>query len=631
MARSARRRRSALALLCAIVTCACPSSAGAQQAPPGVVTAIRDSASDRTGTGKLTFAPGQRFDDIPFLDLVSYEGEWKDGRANGQGLLLFTPTTSGGYLSRPGETKTNYYLGEFRDGRPSGEGKLVLHEWTNERTITGMFGREQMVFAVDGQDRAVVTRLKGDTTRLLVRLMQYPNVAALLPSRIFFGEVTQGAITGDWVDVPWYESGEKMSRGGFGRFTEQTFDDGGTSSCTHEPRPADPADLTQMLFGSKGGVPQYTAGLDRQFQTRATCLLITPDGWRFNVSADFSKWPVGIVTTSCRTPDDKKGDVTGTLSCREHTGKKQDVFTNIGREFKRFVDRRIIGSLDKAGGSFEKAMCRATGTEPGKNCNVNVAIGASWPVGEGAAPGLPADEQAARQRFIAASRRATRIREGFSDAAVGTAAGMSAELDAVCVAICESPVQRRYSETLLSELERVAAQPTDEAALRRLASINRETASVAAGIRLLVGATAVLGPSIAFYRFAESARQQDRILSAIQLVHEAQPNPTTFAELQRRNDALAALHKLQLAHLSKMPAEGAQLLSAAMLANLRVLRGLPPQRASALAAAIALGRTAKEVTSFVDKYKDVKTEAELYDALIAETLAPLGIPWPPKP
>ena len=71
------------------------------------------------------------------------------------------------------------------------------------------------------------------------------------------------------------------------------------------------------------------------------------------------------------------------------------------------------------------------------------------------------------------------------------------------------------------------------------------------------------------------------------------------------------------------------LLGQTVASSIRILRGLPPQRVRALTIAITLGKTAKQVNDFVNTYKDVQSEAELYAAIIRETLTPLGITWPP--
>jgi hypothetical protein len=79
-----------------------------------------------------------------------------------------------------------------------------------------------------------------------------------------------------------------------------------------------------------------------------------------------------------------------------------------------------------------------------------------------------------------------------------------------------------------------------------------------------------------------------------------------------------------------MAQNGVKLLSESIVIRMKVLKGLPAPRAASISAAIAVGKTAKEVDAFVEKYKDAKTEQEIYDALITEILTPLGNDWTPE-
>ena len=78
-----------------------------------------------------------------------------------------------------------------------------------------------------------------------------------------------------------------------------------------------------------------------------------------------------------------------------------------------------------------------------------------------------------------------------------------------------------------------------------------------------------------------------------------------------------------------MAIDGAEVAGIAIKTNIRILAGFPPARVRAIIAAIAIGRTGAQVRAFIERYKGVASEAALYEAIIAETLKPLGIPWPP--
>ena len=280
---------------------------------------------------------------------------------------------------------------------------------------------------------------------------------------------------------------------------------------------------------------------------------------------------------------------------------------------------------------MEKAMCRATGTEPGKNCNVSVSVGASWPVGDGAAPGLPAEEQAIRNTYIAASKRASALPGALAGTSEGDAISMAADFNAICIALCHSEAQRHYSATLLSDLERIASQPINDVNLRSIASIQRETASVlSVGLRGVVIVSTLAPPVVAWYRFGKSAEQAGVIQDALHAVRQAPPG-TNFYEFERqRLNAEKVLVALQMTNLNNMFVDGANILGTAITTNIRILRGFPPQRVRALTAAILIGKTKAQVEDFIERYKDVKSEEELYQAIIKETLTPMGIAWPQK-
>lgn len=585
------------------------------------------------GTAVRQYPAGTRLDDLNFDDMRSYEGAWKNGLAEGEGIVRFPDTPSGGYLGTTLPDRPNYYIGSFAEGRPKGEGTLVHSSPTATQSITGMFTERELVMSIDGQQIAVVTRLTPESP-VRVRAMQYVGLGLLQPSRMFFGSLdAQGKITGDWVDVPWFHGDDKLTVVGYGRVVEQYAADGSSVSCTYPPRPADPHPdvLARSLIVGNGNIDmQRVAALDRYYAARAECVSTNREGWTWTFTADFSASPAAIQYHGCRTPEGKQGKLEhGGTYCKEKQGHKQDVFTNIGREFKRFVDRRILGNIDKMGGSFEKAMCRATGTEPGKNCNVNVSIGASWPVGDGPAPGLPAEEAAARNAFLAQSRRAARIPGTLAGTDLGDAAGMAADLNAICSTLCASSAQRSYSASLLSDLERVAAQPASPDLPRTLASIERETASVLSGsLRVITIGSAVAAPVAALTNWVRSVRQASVTVDAMDALNGLPP-AGNLAEIKRRNDAMRTLYALHAASLNNAAMDSVQVLGTALTGSIRILRGFPPQRVRALSAAIAIGRSEEQIRAFVQKYQDVKDEQALYDAIIKETLAPLGIAWPP--
>ena len=588
------------------------------------------------GFAKISFPPDTHWSEFKLLVAKSYEGTFRDGLAEGEGLLEFEGPEPIHYLnevySPPGAG--NRYQGSFKQGRPVGPGKFEETDGNFRGSIEDLYTGHEVVFSVEQQPAVVITRLEG-TNKVLVRAMQYRGLGFVQPSRMFFGEVAAGGkISGEWVDVPWFADNGDVSMAGYGRYLEMTGKDGGTVSCELDARPADEADLLPRLMHQVSGNPlaaQLGAVLDKQYlnQTKAHCWETNPNGWRFETLADFTRFPTAVKYVSCRTPDDKRGDVNQNGYCKEHQGHKQDVFTNIGREFKRFVDRRVIGSINRAGGAAERALCRATGTEPGKNCNVNIEVGASWPIGEGPAPGLSQEEQAARNAYIAANRKAKTISQDLGTPALGGVAAMDADLNAVCSTLCSTGAQRRYSANLLSELEAVAQAPVTEDSYIRVRSVNRETAQVlSGGIRLIVIAGPVVSIAVPFYRFVQSAIHDSRIDNAIDLVKQHN-GPSNFDYLSRRNRALTSLYQLRNANLVSMSTQGGRLMTAYIQGSLRMLKNFPPEKVSMFSAAIAMGRTEEQVRDFVRKYGDIKTEKELYDALIKEAVGPLGIAWPP--
>lgn len=585
------------------------------------------------GVGTYTFPPGQNLSDLSLYEMVSYEGEWQNSLAHGEGMLRFPDTDAGGYLSTTLPGKPNYYIGTFVDGRPAGSGTFVHSSTMYTQSLTGMFSGQQLVYVIEGQELSVITGVPG-ATRALVRAMQYPGWQHRQPSRMFFGEIgSDGVPKGGWVDVPWFVEDGDVTAVGFGRVVEQYHKDGSKFSCTFAPRASDRPNLTADLVGLSGNIEaQRFASLDVHYASKADCISTNPQGWTWSLTVDQSVAPAKVVYVGCKTPSGKSGRLkdNGTW-CEEKKKANQDVFTNIAREFKRFVDRRIIGSIDKIGGSMEKAMCRATGTEPGKNCNVNVAVGASWPVGEGTAPGLPAAEQEVRNSYIAAVKRASALPGTAGGTSAGDAIAMAADLNAVCTALCHSEVQRRYSATLLTDLERVARQPMDDGNLRAIASIQRETANVmSGGLRSLMIGSTVAAPIVAWFRFGKSAENGSVILDAIHTVVQAPAGSNYFEFERQRTNALKVLTALQTTNLNNMVVDGANLLGTAITTNIRVLRGFPPRRVRALTTAIQIGRTERQVQDFIERYKDVTTEEELYEAIIKEALAPMGIAWPQK-
>jgi hypothetical protein len=418
---------------------------------------------------------------------------------------------------------------------------------------------------------------------------------------------------------------------GYGRLLEWSNKKGDTLSCKFQPRKPDPDDLASVVIGLSGNIEaQHVAALDWQYHTKAECVSRNREGWSWTATVDHTVWPPTVAYHGCKTPSGGTGVLThGGTGCKVKKKHKFDPFTNIGREFRRFVNRRVLGTIDKVGAAVEKSMCRATGTEPGKNCHVNMSVSASWPVGDDPAPTLPTDQQAMRQTYLAAKRRAVGVPGTLGDMPLGIAAAAVADLDAVCVALCNSAAQREYSEILLSNIELVASQPANENTLRSIASLQRETASVlAAGIRGLTIATTIATPMFAVTRFIKSVKQASVIADAMSAIN-TNPSPNTLAYEKLRTRAMATLVALQGTQLNNAAIDGANMLGTAITTNIRILRGFSAQRRRAIQVAIQLGRTEAQVREFIERYQDIESEADLYDAIIKETLAPLGIAWPP--
>jgi len=91
--------------------------------------------------------------------------------------------------------------------------------------------------------------------------------------------------------------------------------------------------------------------------------------------------------------------------------------------------------------------------------------------------------------------------------------------------------------------------------------------------------------------------------------------------------ALEKLNSLGVAVTNRTASESVSLMGQAIVMRMPLLRGLTPEKVTLLSAVIAVGKTSVQITQFVNKYKDIKTEAELYDALIQEILEPLGLNW----
>lgn len=609
------------------------------------INVIKNADQNMSGVGKFQFPSDTTFQSLPFGALSSYEGEWKQGYADGEGKLIFSflGQVGYGYYSSPSDSQL-YFLGSFKNGSPSGNGKIVYSNNLVTQEIIGHFTSngetpQTSIYRVGNQEKVVFTSLGKNRDVNLIRAMQYASYNAVLPSRMFFGERDKnGSISGEWIDLPWYE--ERATDNlivGFGKDTEENIK-GDIINCAFDARPiwANP-EMDKYTMPQIGGVGSYLFPrsdlLDKQYLLNSKCEEKTKTGWSFVFKIDRSHgifWNVKY--ESCITPSGKVGALKENY-CYEHKKKKKkhDVFTNLAQEAKRFVDRRVIGNIDKVGGAIEKSMCRATGTEPGKNCNINASIGYTWPVGNDTSKILPPAEEYARQKFIESTQRATALKAVLNNSAASELLIATAELNAICISLCRTLGQQKYSSMLLKEIEFLAnAEMDDEGLIRSIASLNRETASVlSAGVKITIAAAAVAGTSFGFYNFGASVDRTGKILDAIDQVQAWQSNSHTFERLDMQQKALRTLHNLYFAQLNAVAANGKNLLADSLLVRIPILKALSPQRANLLSVAIALHKTKREVDDFVEKYKNVKSENELYDAIISETLKPLGLELSP--
>ncbi|WP_423141674.1 hypothetical protein ACOYW6_12725 [Parablastomonas sp. CN1-191] len=624
-------RKLALALMCAAST-----GSGTLNAEP--IQQIKADGSDVNGPAKVDFPPDTTMEDFGPAPILSFEGTWINGLAQGEGLVKFadTPGAQIGKTNSPGGR--NYYIGEFKDGVPRGEGQLVstmppdymAPVQAHTQTIDGAYTGKQVTMSTDSQRVAVFTKLENEPAALVL-LMQYPSFDASSPSRVYYGRADMKGVSGSWVDLPWYRQlPDGVVLAGFGSTIEAFFPHGGSQRCTGEAAMESPA-LVRDLMGQSFPVDQRKAALDPHLSVaRAECLSTNSEGWTWRFKVDNTTTPPALTYIECRLPNGKPGRLrNGGSRCEEKERRKFDVFTNVFREFQRVLNRDIVGNIDKAGASLERAMCRATGTQEGINCNIGIQIGASWPVGDGPAPNLSPDEAATRQAYVVATKRANALTDAMADrGAVGEAAALTASLNAICSSLCAEQSQRTYSASLLSELEAVAPQPLTDDNLRIISRVNRETASLMS--RGLVLAIAGGVGAVAFKDFTASVGRMERIQTAMELVNEATASAATFQRLKQGQVALASLVALQKAEANRAALEGVRIIYAPILATLKILSGISPTRRAVLMTAIQMGRTSDQVAAFVKKYQNVQTEEELQEAIIKESLLPLGINWPPK-
>lgn len=603
-----------------------------------IVERVAIAGTQNSDLATFNFPPDTELSAFKGLSVEAYEGPVRNGLAEGEGVLRLPDSLDFFTRKKLGE---NYLLAKFVNGLPQKEFTLYL-SWFGIKRVFELEGN-RLTLSVENRLVAVVTALP-DQGKTLVRLLRYTGIIES-PSRMFFGELTANGLTGDWVDVPWFHTAKEGVWAGYATAEEFVANDGGSSSCTLTPRLPDPPWSVPTLRGTPGASPvelmlslvtvQHDGTDLYGSHANRSCTDITPQGWQFDRDVEIVRDPPSFKTRvvetmkSCRTPEGKRGDLKrGGTWCSEHRASKQDVFTNIARESKRFLDRRVLGTINRAGGSVEKAMCRASGTTPGENCHVSFQVGASWPVGDGPS-GLTPEEEAIRQSYMAAMERSALVAANLSGENLQEIGGVTAELAAICSALCYSEGQRAYAATLLSHLNSAASRAQNEESLRSIASINREAASLfAGGLRALTVLGAGLAAGIPAYKFVASANQADKILTAMDVVHEQRTNGS-LQQLRDQARAMQILAALQTAHLQKMSIEGADVLSSVALLNIKAMRNVPAKRASILAVALQLNKTKEEIDKFVEKYKDV-TEDEIYDAIIREALAPLGAEWPPK-
>ncbi len=604
------------------------------------ITRIAAPITVKDGPAKIDFSPETTLDDFGPLPMISFEGTWVNGFAQGDGLVKFADTPSMPVQGKVAPGGPNYYIGNFENGVPRGEGRLVQTTppdymgsvVAHTQTIEGPYSGQQVTMLADDKRVAVYTKLETEPAAL-VYLMQYPSFDAPFPSRVYYGRADTTGVNGKWVNVPWNrQMPDGVVVAGFGPTIEAFFPRGGSQRCTASATPGEDALMLKQLMGQSFPGDQRKAALDPHLSApSAECVTTSSDGWTWYFSVDNTKNPPAFNYRECRLPSGSQGRLrNGGRSCEKKKSRRFDVFTNIGREFRRIVERDLVGNIDKAGAGLERAMCRATGTEEGVNCNIGVQIGASWPVGDGPAPNLPANEQAARQAYLAAAKRANALTDAMvSRGEVGEAAALTAGLNAICSSLCAEQSQRSYSASLLSELEAVAPQPLTDDNVRIIAKINRETASLMTrGLVLAVVAGGV--GAIAFKDYANSIRRMDRIQTAMNLVNESAASAMNFQHIKRSSYAITSLVALQKAEANRAALEGVRVIFAPIMSSLKVLSGIPETRRAVLMTAIQMGRTSDQVKAFVDKYKDLKTEEEIQEAIIKETLTPLGITWPPK-
>lgn len=612
-----------------------------------------------SGVALVEFPAGTtlRVDGLPYVVIIdTYEGEWDEGLANGQGILkgrlqqLPIASSAPGDLAAESLARTLddrarveatflaghpsastlgpvvppdiavVYRGAFEDGMASGAGEVEAPH----RRLRGQFLRWLPEgFVIHFADHLPVlgeTFSRGMPADGIVFINQYPAGLAT-PSRTFIGTSNGGKISGEWFEVAWSTKGDDYERYVIGDRARVVYADGRRSDCSYDTayfqQPA-----TTELAAIRGDAETRAPAVSDPLYLRSPvrCTYMELDGWSysFGLTGNGPFDQKHIPPYSCTDPEGRSGTMTigeddiilcavTYVTTKKHWTRK---VVRAIEEAARDTRDALLNPLNKAGEKTVEHVCAVAQKKPGENCHFNGSYSVTFDIPDTKAM---TDRRASEDlnRFLAA--RAKLLDDSRPEEPFWRSATLA--LDA-CAQSCTGPAQA-YSRLTITQMEQILASGfSDDIKHRQVASLGERSWDMLE--KFLPGVEAIAGSYSAI-------RLTDQLLDAKLYSWSLMDGKTGDEWLRARifNDYVM---RLTLKHgtrsLLTVTSENLSVLSEEFL--LHPIPGLTLVQQATLINAFGVKQL-----GFFSTYQEIASARDLVRGLIDAKLKELRLPPPP--
>ncbi len=570
-----------------------------------------------------------------YISIQTYEGEVLNGKAHGQGRLVFggpwIPPMPGAIMGYSDIWPGFVYTGAFENGRPKGQGSLLNRP--SQMSMKGEFSdllavSGPVTFSAFGKPVIYGTSKDGQLSDGPLKIFLYPN-GGEFPSAVFLGSMNSGQQTGTWTALPWRIKNTLAEQFGYQDTTQFITPDGAKITCVGESFAPSKSGL---ISGLTGDMSDIFWPLDpRTMPSSAVCEQTGSDGYRYKYKADYSKR--SLIPIACANAQGVTGSLTvineSNLQCTVQTvvvKKSNNLFAKVWREIERTpknLEKIVWHNTDEFWGEFEEFTCGLGGKKPGKNCSVNMAVGVTiqMPGGEPPISGGSQNSSNDPARVASAKQATGRINDVVGTSPNKAWARDFADLYSLCVQTC-SPEYSAYSMTRLQQIEfELGRSGTEADKYRRIASLGGDVSDILQKVASKIPVASYV------YAYWRASKKLDRLDLAVDAINQLPPVDFTSKERYARVKAQTQFAKIgfQDVILNELAPEAFGVWKDTFMSVLPDLPGM-----SKYAQAKLLFDLGIDVTDFMKLHKKFNTSDEFIEAAINDKLAPLGAPWPPK-